>query len=152
MLLDEVIDVGNGRTDEKRKDEGDNVMSTRPDVYVNRVEHGQEWEAPSDSINDDVLAGISELVDEVSEKQEVNEGPDEEGPVSGRYVCFLRRAVYVSGTSYSVHIGSEEEEKDENVDNLRGLLDLSGTKYQESIEKIAWPPFSTTSPAAMQVP
>jgi len=68
MLLDEVIDVGYSRADEERKDEGDNVVSTRPNVYVNRVEHGQEWEAPSNSINDDVLAGISELIDEVSEE------------------------------------------------------------------------------------
>lgn len=68
MLLDEIVNVGHGRADEERKNERDNVMSTCPDVYVNGVENGEEWEAPSNTINNDVLAGIEELIDHVTEE------------------------------------------------------------------------------------
>ena len=68
MLLDYVIDLRHGRADEERKDECDDIVFTCPNVYVDRVEHGQDGEAPSDSIDDDVLAGISELVNDVSEE------------------------------------------------------------------------------------
>ena len=48
-----------------------------PEVDVDGVEEREEREAPGDTVNDDSLAVVEELVDDGSEKQEVNERPGE---------------------------------------------------------------------------
>jgi len=115
MLLDDVVDVGNGRADEKGEDESNDIVATRPDVDVNGVEDDEEGEAPVDAVNDNLLAGFEELVDDGTEEEEVDNGPNAECPSSGSEEGLLASAVVVVGTSDGVDVATGEEEVDENV-------------------------------------
>lgn len=42
ILLDDIVDVGDGGGDEEGEDEGDDVMAASPDVYVYGVEDDEE--------------------------------------------------------------------------------------------------------------
>lgn len=53
---------------------GDVIMPD-PKVHIGRVENGEKGEPPANSVNDDLLAALKELVDDCSEKQKVDEGP-----------------------------------------------------------------------------
>lgn len=75
VLLDDVVDVRNGRADEESEDESDDVVATAPDADVDGVEDDEEWETPVDTVDDDLLARLEELVDDGSEKEEVNDRP-----------------------------------------------------------------------------
>lgn len=63
IFLDNVIDVGNCGADQESKNKGDNVVLTGPDVKENSAENRQEWESPTDSVDDDSLSGREELID-----------------------------------------------------------------------------------------
>jgi len=118
ILLDDVVDVTDSRRDAECENEGDNVVSTGPDADVECVENHEEWETPSNTIDDDTLSGIGELEDDVSEQQEVDKGPNEEGPPSRGEISFLGGTVDVAGTGNGVDVRSEEEEIHDNVYNL----------------------------------
>lgn len=75
VLLHNIVDVSDSRRDEKRKDEGDDVVLVDPDVNVDRIKDGQEREAPRDTVNEDTLAAGEKLVDNGAEKQQMNERP-----------------------------------------------------------------------------
>ena len=68
------------RAHKQRKHKRDDVVPARPQVHVDRVEDGEEGEAPRDAVDDDALAGGEELVDDGAEEEEVDEGPDAERP------------------------------------------------------------------------
>lgn len=74
-LSHDVVNVRDSRRDEKGKDEGDDVMLVGPNVDVDRVEDGEEREAPRDAIDDDALAAGEELVYDSAEKQEMDKRP-----------------------------------------------------------------------------
>jgi len=67
MLLDDVVDVGRSRANEKRQEERDDVMTTAPDVNVDGVQDDEEREAPADAVDDGLLAGREELIDDGAE-------------------------------------------------------------------------------------
>ena len=46
ILLDDPIDVAHCRADEERKDEGDDMVATSPNVDVDGLENQEEGEAP----------------------------------------------------------------------------------------------------------
>ena len=50
-------------------------MLPRPQVDVNCIQESKQGEAPRDAIDDDPLPNCGELVDNGSEKKEVNESP-----------------------------------------------------------------------------
>jgi hypothetical protein len=118
ILLDDVIDMTDSRRDTEGENEGDDVVSTGPDAHVECVENCEDWETPSNTIDDDILSGIGELEDNVSEQQEVDKRPDQESPPSRGEIRFLGAVVDVSWTGNGVDVRSEEEEIHDNVYNL----------------------------------
>lgn len=70
-------------------------MTIRPHADVDGIEHRKEREAPADSIDDDFLARIGKLVENETEEEEVNEGPDEEGPSGWSEIGLLSRPVHI---------------------------------------------------------
>lgn len=115
MLLDDIVDVRDGGADEESKDESDDVVATAPDADVDGVEDDEKGETPVDTVDDDLLSGFEELVDDGSEKEEVNDRPETEHPRSGSEVGFFASAVDWSGSSDGVDVATGEEEVDENV-------------------------------------
>lgn len=117
-LLDDVINVGSVRVDEEGKDKCDDIVLTSPDVDVNGAEDGDEGETPANAANDHFFTRAGELIDEVTEEQEVNEEPDEECPVSWGQVCLFQVVINISRTCDDIDVGTKEEEKGDNVDNV----------------------------------
>lgn len=115
ILLDDIVDVTDGRRDEEGEDEGDDVVSTGPDAYVEGVENDEQWETPPYTIDDHSLSGIGELEEDVTKQQEVNEGPDQESPPGGGEISFLGGVVDIRGSSDGVDVRSEEKEVNEDV-------------------------------------
>lgn len=115
MLFDEIVDVRDGRADEESKDESDDVVAAAPDADVDGVEDDEEGETPVDTIDDDLLSGFEELVDDGSEKEEVDDRPEAEYPGSGSEVSLLAGAVDWSRSSDGVDVATGEEEVDDNV-------------------------------------
>lgn len=126
ILLDDVIDVTDSRRDTEGENEGDDVVSTGPDAYVECVENREDWETPSNTIDDDSLSGIGELEDDVSEQQEMDKRPDQESPPSRGEIRFLGGVVDVSRTGNGVDVRSEEEEIHDNVYDLEEDTILPG--------------------------
>jgi hypothetical protein len=89
MLLDDVVDVGDQAAHEERQHESDDIVSTGPNIDVNGVEEAEGGEAPADTVDDDSLAVGGKLVDDGTEKEEVDERPDREGPRGGGDVGLL---------------------------------------------------------------
>ena len=44
-------------------------------MHVDRIEDGEEGEAPGDAVDDDALAGGEELVDDRAQEQEMDQRP-----------------------------------------------------------------------------
>jgi len=61
------VDMGGGRIDEQTKDECPNVMTLSPKVDINGDEGSEDGESPTNTINDDSITSISELVNEITE-------------------------------------------------------------------------------------
>ena len=61
------IDTGDDRIDEQTKDKGPNVITLSPKVYINGDEDSEDRESPTNTINDDSITSISELVNEITE-------------------------------------------------------------------------------------
>lgn len=118
MLLDNIVDVGDGRADEQGKDESDDIVAARPDVDVDGVEDDEEREAPVDAVDDNLLARFEELVDNGAEEKEMDNGPDAKGPSGRSEVGLLAGAVVVVRSSNGVDVATSEEEVDENVHNF----------------------------------
>lgn len=55
------------------------VVMPSPNIHVNGVQDCEEGEPPADSIDNDLLAALKELIYDGTEEEEVNEGPGEGG-------------------------------------------------------------------------
>ena len=95
MLVDRVVDVAHRGAHNEGKDKGNKIVTMRPHTNVDGVEHRKKWEAPADAIDDEFLAGVGKLVENETEKEEVNERPDEEGPGGWSEVGLFSRAVHI---------------------------------------------------------
>ena len=119
VLLDNIVNVADGRGDQEGKDESGDVMVVGPDGDEDGVEDREEREPPGDSIDyDGLCVGGSELVDDCAKEEEVDNGPSEEGPASWSEVRLLEVAVDGAGRGYGVNVGPQEEEVDDDVDYL----------------------------------
>jgi len=103
---------------EESKDKGDNVVLSSPDVDINTGKDGQEREAPGDAIDDGAFTGREELVNNESEEEQMDEGPDSECPWGGGEVGFFTGAVDGVGCSDAVDVGAEEKDIHDNVHDL----------------------------------
>lgn len=119
VLLDDIVNMADGRADEQGEDECNYVVVVSPDVDIDGIEDRQERETPSNAVNGDLLASVGELVDDITEQQEVDERPDDKGPACRGEIRLLGGLVNVTGTRNSINVAAEEEEVDDNVDNLQ---------------------------------
>jgi len=110
MLLHDIINVRHGGGDEQGEDEGDDVMVVRPDVDVDGVEDGQQGEPPGDAVDDDALAGGEELVDDISEEKDVDDGPNVERIRRWGDIGLLSSPIWRLRPSDSIDIGSSQED------------------------------------------
>jgi len=94
VLFDNVVDVSNCGADEESKDESEDVMTSSPEVHVDGIEEGEEWESPRDAVNNCFLAIWEELVYDSTKKKDVNKRPDEECPGRRSDVCLISIVVY----------------------------------------------------------
>jgi len=95
VLVDCIVYMTHGGAHKKGKDKGHNVMAMRPDADIDSIERRKKGEAPTDAIDDEFLAGVGKLVENETEKEEVNERPDEEGPRGWSEVGLLSRVVHI---------------------------------------------------------
>lgn len=95
ILLNHIIYMTHRTAHKQRKHKRNNIMSSRPHIHINRIQHSQQRQSPADPVDDDLLAGIGELVEEGAEEEEVDEGPDGECPGCGGEVGCFCGAVYV---------------------------------------------------------
>jgi len=90
VLLDDIVNVADGRGDQEGKDESDDVMVVGPYGNEDGVEDGEEREPPGDSVDHDgFCVGGSELIYDGAKKEEVDDRPSEEGPAGWSEVCLL---------------------------------------------------------------
>jgi len=132
ILLDDIINVADGRGDQEGKDECDDIMVVGPDGNEDCVEDGEEGEPPGDPIDHDGLrVGGSELVDDGAKKEEVDDRPSEEGPVGWSEVRLLDVSVDGLRGGYGVDVGPQEEEVDDDVSYLekKTISPLCGSHF-----------------------
>lgn len=104
-------------------------------MYVYRIQDAEEREAPRNAIDYYFLARGGELVDDSTQKKQVDERPessisisllgrtvnsipDQKGPWSRCYVCIPASEVDIMRCRYSVDVGTKEEEVNDDVCNL----------------------------------
>lgn len=105
ILLDGVVDTGDGRGNEEGEDKSDDKMVIGPDGDEDRVEDGKEREPPGDAVDHDELGvGGGELIDDGAKKEEVDDRPSEEGPVSGGEVRLLDVSIDRMRGGYGVDV------------------------------------------------
>ena len=105
ILLDDVVNVADGRGDQKGEDESADVLVAGPKGDEDGVENGEEREPPGDSVDHDRLrVNRGELVDDGAEEKEVDDGPGEESPVGRGEVRLLDVAVDGLGGGYGVDV------------------------------------------------
>lgn len=132
VLLDDVVDVADGRGDQEGKDKSDDVMVVGPNGDEDGVENGEEREPPGDSVDHDSLrVGGGELVDDGAKKEEVDERPSEECPIGWGEIRLLDVPVNGLRGSYGVDVRSQEQEVNDDVDDLEGktLFPLCGSHF-----------------------
>lgn len=118
MLIDGEVDVAHSGAHEEDTDKGDNIITMRPYTNVDSIEHGEEWEAPADAVDDEDLAGVSKLVENETKEKEVDEGPDEEGPGGWSEVGLFSRVVHIARAGNGVDIATKEKEIYDDVYGL----------------------------------
>jgi hypothetical protein len=82
-------------------------------MNVDRVENEKKRESPADTVDDGLLADGVELVDDIAEKKEMDNGPDVECPRGRRDVGFL--AISVAWASDIVNVRPGEEDVCDDV-------------------------------------
>jgi len=120
LFLNDVIDVADTTTDEEGEDERRDVMMSAPDVDVNTRENSEKREPPADSIDDGSFSRGEELVDDISQEEDVDKGPDPESILSGSEISLLAGGVAASifGACDGVDVRAQEEDKAANVNEL----------------------------------
>lgn len=104
MLLDDVVDVSYGRTNEEGKNECPDVMVRSPQVDIDGIQDGEKREAPRNAIDDDRLSGREELVNDGEKEEKVDKRPDEEGPGRGGHISFFSMEVDVCWRHHGVDV------------------------------------------------
>lgn len=79
VLLDDIVDLRNGRSDKKGQDEGEDVPVSGPEINVDRVEYTKQGESPVDRVDDDFFTSSGELENHGTEEKKVDDGPYVEG-------------------------------------------------------------------------
>jgi len=102
VFFDDVVDVSHSGANKERKDESKDVVTSSPEVDVDGIEDGKEREPPRDTINNCFLAIREELVYNSTEKQSMDERPDEERPRRWSDVGLL--SIEIKGRCYYVDI------------------------------------------------
>jgi len=101
VFVDGVVDMADSRAHKESKDEGNNVMTMCPHADVDGIEHRKKREAPADAVDDKILACVGKLIEDETKEEEVNEGPDEEGPGGWSEIGVFSRAVHILGPGVS---------------------------------------------------
>ena len=90
-----------------------------PEVDVDGVENTEDSEPPADRVDNNFFTSSGKLEEHGAEQQKVDQGPDPECHGCRGEVCLFGRGVHVVGASDRVDIGSEREEEDDDVGELR---------------------------------
>jgi len=106
MLFHNVVNVRHRRGHEEGKDKGNNVVLGSPQVDVDGIEDTEERKTPVYTVYNDRFSVIRELIDDGTEEQEMDEGPDEECPWCWGEVRFFSGVVHVGGCSNGVNVGA----------------------------------------------
>jgi len=61
------VDMGGGRIDEQTEDESPDVMTVSPKVDIDGDEDGEDGEPPTNTLNDESVTSVGELIDEITE-------------------------------------------------------------------------------------
>jgi len=104
MLLDNVVDVSDGGTNEEGKNERPNVVMGSPQVDVDGIQDCEKREAPRNAIDDDRFSAREELVNDSEKEKKVDKRPDEESPGSGCDIGFLAVEVDVFWRHHGVDV------------------------------------------------
>ena len=132
ILLDGIVNVGDGRGDQEGKDESGDVMVVGPDGDEDGVEDGEEGEPPRDPVDHDGLCvDGGELVNNSAKKEEVDDRPSEKGPIGWSEVRLLDVPVDVMGGGYGVDVRPQEEEVNDDVNDLEknAVFPLCGSHF-----------------------
>ena len=90
ILLDDVVNLADGRGDQKGQQERDDVMVVGPNGNEDGVEDGEEREPPRDPVDyNGLCVNGGELVDDGAQEEEVDDRPSEEGPTGWGEVRLL---------------------------------------------------------------
>jgi len=119
ILLDDVVNVTDGRGDQKGQEESGYVVVVGPNGDEDGVEDGEEREPPAYPVDHDGLrVSGGELVDDGAQEEEVDDGPSEEGPSGRGEVRLLDVVVDRVRGGYCVDVRPQEEEVNEDIDDL----------------------------------
>jgi len=80
VFLDDVINVRHGGAYEESHYKCEDVVLLSPKIDINGIEDTEEGEAPHDTIDDDTFPGREKLIDDRTEEEHMNYGPDEVRP------------------------------------------------------------------------
>lgn len=94
--VDDVVDLANGRGDKESGNESENVVSAVGEPDEGRVEEAENSKAVLDTVNDDGLALVGELVDDHAEEEEVDQSPDPERVRRRRNIRIMGGSLLVS--------------------------------------------------------
>lgn len=118
VFLYNIVDVGHSGRDKKGKDECPDIVAAAPKVDVNGIQYNEQRETPGNAVDNDMLARSEELVNDSSEKKEVDQSPDEESPRGRCDVCDGGTEIDVQGPR-TIGVGAEEQTVDNNVDDFQ---------------------------------
>jgi hypothetical protein len=118
-----------------------NEVFGNPEIDVDGIEDPKQRESPRDSIDNDLLSCRKELVDDGTQKKEMDQGPgrcnvlkgrknarldqctpDEEGPGSRGNVRLFASPIDLRRTGDGEDISAEEEEVNDDVDYLSNTV------------------------------
>jgi len=94
------------------------VVPVSPHADVNGIEDRKKWETPANAIDDDGLARIGELVENETEEEKMDKGPDKKGPGGWSQISLLSRVVHITRASDGVDVAAKEQEIHYNVHDL----------------------------------
>jgi len=106
ILLDDIVDIGDGAGNEECEDERDDVVSACPNVDVDAVQDREKRKSPADTIDDGLLASLSKLVNDSAAEKKMDDGPDAESIRSGCEVGDFAMAVNPLWASYGIDVGA----------------------------------------------
>lgn len=146
FVVDDVVDLAHASGDEEREHERRDVPAASPKEDVDGVEAAEDSKAVSNGVDDDGLAGRRELEEHHEQEQEMDQRPDPKGVCRGSHIGLLwtgqwvslgrwqthisthiGRTVCVLGPRHRVDIGTEGDNEDEDVEELRKSVNIAVT-------------------------